>query len=118
MLVPGGCHIVNITTTLVDHANSVMPSVLVSMTKGGIAAATRSLVSEYATRSIRVNAISPGVIQTPMYPPESYAGSAKLHPIGHVGQVSDIVDGVLFLESASFVTGEILHVDGRQLAGH
>jgi NAD(P)-dependent dehydrogenase (short-subunit alcohol dehydrogenase family) len=118
MLVRRGGHIVNITTTLVEHANSAIPSVLVSMTKGGIAAATRSLAIEYATRSIRVNAISPGVIQTPMYPPESYAGSAQLHPIGRIGQVSDIVDGVLFLESASFVTGEILHVDGGQVAGH
>jgi NAD(P)-dependent dehydrogenase (short-subunit alcohol dehydrogenase family) len=118
MLLRGGGHVVNITTTLVDYADSDVPSVLVSMTKGGLAAATRSLAIEYATRGIRVNAISPGVIQTPVYPPESYAASVQRHPIGHVGQVSDIVDGVLFLESAPFVTGEILHIDGGQIAGH
>jgi NAD(P)-dependent dehydrogenase (short-subunit alcohol dehydrogenase family) len=117
MLSRGGGLIVNVTTTLVDYADSDVPSVLVSMTKGGLAAATRSLAIEYATRDIRVNAISPGVIQTPANPPESYAASAQRHPMGHVGQVSDIVDGVLFLESASFVTGEILHIDGGQIAG-
>jgi NAD(P)-dependent dehydrogenase (short-subunit alcohol dehydrogenase family) len=118
MLVRGGGHIVNITTTLAEYADSDVPSVLVSMTKGGLAAATRSLAVEYASRGIRVNAISPGVIQTPEQPTESYAASAQRQPIGHVGQVSDIVDGVLFLESAQFVTGEILHVDGGQIAGH
>jgi NAD(P)-dependent dehydrogenase (short-subunit alcohol dehydrogenase family) len=117
MVSSGRGHVVNITSTLVDHANSAVPSVLVSLTKGGLAAATRSLAVEYATRGIRVNAVSPGVIQTPVHSPESYEASAGLQPIGHVGQVSDIVNGILFLEASPFITGEILHIDGGQIAG-
>jgi NAD(P)-dependent dehydrogenase (short-subunit alcohol dehydrogenase family) len=119
MLKQNGGHVVNITTTLVDYANSSAPSVLTALTKGGLAAATRSLAVEYASRGIRVNAVSPGIIQTPMHPPESYDELGdRLPPIGHVGQVSDIVDGILFLESSPFITGEILHIDGGQIAGH
>ena len=120
MLERGGTgHVVNITTTLVDVADSSTPSALTALTKGGLAAATRSLAVEYASRGIRVNAVSPGVIQTPVHPPESYAHlGTQLPPVGHVGQVSDIVGAVLFLESSPFVTGEILHVDGGQIAGH
>jgi NAD(P)-dependent dehydrogenase (short-subunit alcohol dehydrogenase family) len=119
MLKRGSGHIVNITTTLADYANSSAPSVLTSLTKGGLASATKSLAIEYAARGIRVNAVSPGIIQTPMHPPESYAGlGPRLPPVGHVGQVSDIVDGILFLESSPFITGEILHIDGGQIAGH
>jgi NAD(P)-dependent dehydrogenase (short-subunit alcohol dehydrogenase family) len=118
MLPRGRGHVVNITTTLVDYANSKSPSVLTSLTKGGLAAATRSLAIEYASRGIRVNAVSPGIIQTPMHASESYDSVAGEVPLGHVGQVSDIVDGILFLESAPFVTGEILHIDGGQIAGH
>lgn len=68
-------------------------------------------------RGIRVNAVSPGVIQTPEHAPETYAGLAALHPLARVGQVSDVVDGILYLESAPFVTGEILHIDGGPVAG-
>ena len=119
MLDRGTGHVVNITTTLVDVADASAPSLLTALTKGGLAAATRSLAVEYASRGVRVNAVSPGIIQTPVQPPESYASlGPRLPPVGHVGQVSDIVDAVLFLESAPFVTGEILHVDGGQIAGH
>ena len=118
MLRAGGGHVVNITTTLADYANSTIPSVLTALTKGGVAAATKSLAIEYASRGIRVNAVSPGVIQTATNAPESYVALAGLHPLGRVGQVSDIVDGVLFLESSPFITGEILHIDGGQIAGH
>ncbi|MGO8861106.1 MAG: SDR family NAD(P)-dependent oxidoreductase [Acidimicrobiales bacterium] len=117
MLKRGNGHIVNITTTLADYANSSTPSVLTSLTKGGLASATKSLAMEYASRGIRVNAVSPGIIQT--HPAESYAGlGAQLPPVGHVGQVGDIVDGILFLESSLFITGEVLHIDGGQIAGH
>ncbi len=118
MLSRGTGHIVNITTTLVDVADSSAPSVLTSLTKGGLAAATRSLAIEYALRGIRVNAVSPGIIRTPEQPPESYDALGKQLPVGHVGQVSDIVDAVLFLESSPFITGEIVHVDGGRIAGH
>jgi NAD(P)-dependent dehydrogenase (short-subunit alcohol dehydrogenase family) len=119
MLKRGSGHVVNITTTLVDYASSSAPSALTALTKGGLAAATRSLAVEYASRGIRVNAVSPGIIQTPVHPPESYEGlGPQLPPVGHVGQVSDIVDGILFLESSPFITGETLHIDGGQIAGH
>ncbi len=118
MLNRDGGHVVNITTTLADYADSSVPSVLTALTKGGIASATRSLAIEYADRGIRVNAVSPGVIQTPMHPPESYDAQARRTPLGRVGQVSDIADGILFLESSPYITGEILHIDGGQNAGH
>jgi NAD(P)-dependent dehydrogenase (short-subunit alcohol dehydrogenase family) len=119
MLARGSGHVVNISTTLVDVADSSSPSALTALTKGGVAAATRSLAIEYASRGIRVNAVSPGIIQTPVHPPESYAGlGERLVPLGHVGQVDDVVNAILFLESSPFVTGEIVHVDGGQIAGH
>jgi NAD(P)-dependent dehydrogenase (short-subunit alcohol dehydrogenase family) len=118
MLKRNGGHVVNITTTLVDYANSSVPSVLTSLTKGGLASATRSLAIEYASRGIRVNAVSPGAIQTPMNAPETYAALAALQPLGCMGQIDDIVGGILFLESSPFITGEILHIDGGQIAGH
>jgi NAD(P)-dependent dehydrogenase (short-subunit alcohol dehydrogenase family) len=114
----GSGHVVQITTSLVDQPIAGVPAVLASVTKGGLNAATRSLAIEYAKRGIRVNAVSPGIIKTPMNPPETHAALAALHPLGRMGEVSDIVDAVLFLEKASFVTGEILHVDGGQAAGH
>jgi NAD(P)-dependent dehydrogenase (short-subunit alcohol dehydrogenase family) len=118
MLKQGSGHIVQITTSLVDHANSSVPSVLASLTKGGLNAATKSLAIEYAKKGIRVNAVATGVIQTPMHAPETHEFLAKLHPVGRMGETRDIVDAILFLESAAFVTGEILHVDGGQSAGH
>jgi NAD(P)-dependent dehydrogenase (short-subunit alcohol dehydrogenase family) len=118
MVEQGSGHIVSITTSLVDHANSNVPSVLASLTKGGLNSATKSLAIEYATRGIRVNAVSPGIIKTPMHPAETHDALAGLHPVGRMGETSDVVDSVLFLEAAPFITGEILHVDGGQSAGH
>ena len=112
-----GGHIVNLTTSLVDHAESENPSALVSLTKGGLAAVTRSLAIEYASRGVRCNAVSLGVIQNPALDPASYEGLAALHPLGRVGQISDVVEGILYLERASFVTGVVLHIDGGQSAG-
>ena len=113
-----GGHVVQVTTSLVDHANSNVPSALVSLTKGGLQSATKSLAIEYAKQGVRVNAVAPGIIQTPMHAPEAYDGLAGLHPVNRMGAISDIVDGVLYLEHAPFVTGEILHIDGGQSAGH
>jgi NAD(P)-dependent dehydrogenase (short-subunit alcohol dehydrogenase family) len=117
MVGQGGGHVVNISTSLVDHADAARPSALPALTKGGLVAATRSLAIEYASRGVRVNAVSLGVIKTPAHDPASYEGLASLHPLGRVGEVADVVDAILYLERASFVTGETLHVDGGQAAG-
>jgi NAD(P)-dependent dehydrogenase (short-subunit alcohol dehydrogenase family) len=111
-------HIVQVTTSMVDHAMSAVPAVLASLTKGGLSAATKSLAIEYAKRGIRVNAVAPGIIKSPMNAGGPYEELAALHPVGHMGEIADIVDAIMYLESASFVTGEILHVDGGQSAGH
>jgi NAD(P)-dependent dehydrogenase (short-subunit alcohol dehydrogenase family) len=118
MLDQGGGHVVNVSTTLVEQADSGQPSALSVLTKGGLVAATRSLAIEYASRGVRVNAVSLGVIKTPTHDESSYAGMGALHPIGRVGEIGDVVGGVLYLESAPFVTGEVLHIDGGQSAGH
>jgi NAD(P)-dependent dehydrogenase (short-subunit alcohol dehydrogenase family) len=117
MVDQGSGHIVNITTSIVDRPSSERPSALVALTKGGLAAVTRSLAIEYASRGVRVNAVAPGVIKTPLHELASYEGLAELHPLGRLGEVSDVVDGILYLERARFVTGEILHIDGGQAAG-
>ena len=111
-------HVVSITTSLTDHAINGVPSVLASLTKGGLNAATKSLAIEYAKSGIRANAVSPGIMKSPMHAPETHAALGALHPMGHMGEMSDIVNAVLYLDSAPFVTGEILHVDGDQSAGH
>jgi NAD(P)-dependent dehydrogenase (short-subunit alcohol dehydrogenase family) len=112
-----GGHVVNVTTTLVEHADVNVPSALASLTKGGLAAVTKSLAIEYARNRIRVNAVSPGVVDTPMHAEDSHAALAAMHPQGRLGTVADIVRGVLYLEAAPFVTGEFLHIDGGQSAG-
>ncbi len=118
MLSQGGGHVVNISTSLVDHANSAVPSAMASLTKGGLNAVTKSLAIEYAGRGIRSNAVALGIIRTPMHDEASYSQMARMHPLGRVGEVDEVVDAVLFLENAGFVTGEVLHVDGGQSAGH
>jgi NAD(P)-dependent dehydrogenase (short-subunit alcohol dehydrogenase family) len=114
----GGGHLVNISTSLVDHARSQSPSALASLTKGGLNAVTKALAVEYADRGIRSNAVALGVIRTPMHPPSTYEALAAMHPLGRLGEIDDVVDAIVYLENASFVTGEILHVDGGQSAGH
>jgi NAD(P)-dependent dehydrogenase (short-subunit alcohol dehydrogenase family) len=119
MLTQGrGGHVVNITTTLVGQPVKSVPSALASLTKGGLDAVTRSLAIEYADKGIRVNAVAPGVIKTPMHAPQTHAFLAGLHPLGRMGEISEVVEAVLYLESATFVTGETLHVDGGAHAGH
>jgi NAD(P)-dependent dehydrogenase (short-subunit alcohol dehydrogenase family) len=112
-----GGHIVNVSTSLVDQANSAAPSALASLTKGGLNAATKALAVEYADRGIRSNAVALGVISTPMHDPSTHDALAALNPMERLGDVDDVVDAVLYLERAGFVTGEILHVDGGQSAG-
>jgi NAD(P)-dependent dehydrogenase (short-subunit alcohol dehydrogenase family) len=118
MLDQGRGHVVNVSTTLVEQADSDRPAALSVLTKGGLVAVTKSLAIEYASRGLRINAVSLGVIKTPAHDESSYAGMGALHPVGRVGEIQDVVGGVLYLESASFVTGEVLHIDGGQSAGH
>jgi NAD(P)-dependent dehydrogenase (short-subunit alcohol dehydrogenase family) len=118
MVTQNAGHVVNITTSLVDQPDHTRPSALAALTKGGLAAVTRSLAIEYASRGVRANAVSLGVIETPIHDAASYDGLAALHPIGRLGEISDVVDGILYLERATFVTGEIIHIDGGQAAGH
>jgi NAD(P)-dependent dehydrogenase (short-subunit alcohol dehydrogenase family) len=114
----GAGHVVNITASGANETPIAgVPATLAAITKGGLNAATRSLAIEYAQRGIRVNAVAPGVIKTPMHAPETHGFLAGLHPVGRMGEVSDIVEAVLYLERAPFVTGEIMHVDGGQSAG-
>jgi NAD(P)-dependent dehydrogenase (short-subunit alcohol dehydrogenase family) len=117
MLKQGSGHIVSITTSLVDQPNARVPAALASLTKGGLNSVTKSLAMEFAKRGVRVNAVSPGIIKTPMHSVEMHAALGAMHPVGRMGEIRDIVDAVLYLETACFVTGEILHVDGGQNAG-
>src|SRR6185369_2930265 len=107
-------HIVSITTSLTDQATAAAPAAPANLTKGGINSATKALAIEYAGKGIRVNAVSPGIVKTPMQAPETHEFLANLHPMKQMGEVKDITDAVMYLESAHFVTGAILHVDGGQ----
>lgn len=90
---------------------------LAALTKGGLNAITRSLAIEYASRHVRVNAVSPGAIKTPMHSPEAHDFLSGLQPMGRMGEMQEVTDAVMYLEKAAFVTGEILHVDGGWSAG-
>jgi len=114
----GGGHLVTVSTSLVDQANAKVPAALASLSKGGLNAVTKALAVEYADRGIRSNAVALGIINTPMHDPSTHDALAALHPMGRLGEVDDVVDAIMYLETASFVTGEILHVDGGQSAGH
>ena len=114
----GNGHVVTITTSLVDQPMTSVPAVLASLTKGALNAATKSLAIECARNGVRVNAVSPGIIKTPMHPVETHPAMASLHPMGRMGEISEVVDAVMYLDTAGFVTGEVLHVDGGQAAGH
>ncbi|MBX4871661.1 SDR family NAD(P)-dependent oxidoreductase [Rhizobium bangladeshense] len=117
MLQQGSGHIVNITTSLVNQPIAGVPAALASLTKGGLNSVTQELAIEFAKTGVRVNAVSPGIIKTPMHAPETHEAMSALHPVGRMGEIGDIVDAVIYLEGAQFVTGEILHVDGGQNAG-
>jgi NAD(P)-dependent dehydrogenase (short-subunit alcohol dehydrogenase family) len=112
-----GGSIVNITSTLVDHpiagANSSVPMI----TKGGLEAVTRSLAIEYVKQGIRVNAVAPGTVDTPMHKDKPKDFLETLQPMGQISDVKDIVDAIVYLTEANQVTGEVLHVDGGAHVG-
>ncbi len=109
--------ILNITTTLVGQPIAGVNAALANLTKGRIDSATPALAMELAADNIRVNAIAPGVIDTPMHAPETHEFLKGLHPIHRLGRVDEITDAALYLTRAQFVTGEVLHVDGGAHAG-
>ncbi len=113
----GAGHVVNITTTLADQPIAGVPASIPVLTKGGLNAATAALAIEFANDGVRFNAIGAGIIDTPMHKPETHGFLKTLHPIQRIGKVSEIVDAVLYLTEATFVTGEVLHVDGGAHAG-
>jgi len=113
----GGGHIISITTTLAQQPVAGVTAALTSLTKGGLNAVTRGLAIEYAAEGIRVNAIAPGIVDTPMHQPENHESLKNLHPIRRLATVQEIVDTALFLQRSTFITGEVLHVDGGAQAG-
>ena len=114
----GSGHIIQVTTSLVEHALTTVPAILASLSKGACVAATRGLAMELAPANIRVNAVSLGIIRTPLHEPESLEGKKSFAPLNRYGEVSDVVRAVLYLEDSDFVTGEISYIDGGRTAGH
>jgi NAD(P)-dependent dehydrogenase (short-subunit alcohol dehydrogenase family) len=109
--------IVNISTSLVDNPIAGANAAVQIMVKGGLNAVTRALALEYAQDGIRVNTVAAGQIATPMHKPETHKALGALHPLGRIGEISEVVDAVLYLTDATFTTGETLHVDGGSHAG-
>jgi NAD(P)-dependent dehydrogenase (short-subunit alcohol dehydrogenase family) len=112
-----GGSIVNITTTLADHPIAGINCAVPMITKGGLEAVTRSLAMEYAKQGIRVNAVAPGIVDTPMHKDDPKDFLKTLQPMGGISEVKDIVDAIIYLTEAGQVTGEVLHVDGGAHTG-
>ena len=110
-------HIVSISTTLVDQPLAGAPISLPVITKSTIPAFSRALAMEYVADGIRANTISPGIVDTPMHANDDHEFLKKLHPIPQLVQVSEIVDALLYLQSAPMVNGENIRIDGGAHAG-
>jgi NAD(P)-dependent dehydrogenase (short-subunit alcohol dehydrogenase family) len=114
----GGGHIVQISTSLVEHALQTVPAVLASLSKGAGVAATRGLAMELASSNIRVNAISLGIVVTPLHDGANLEELRSFSPLNRNGEIKDVVRAINYLEDADYVTGEIHYVDGGRTAGH
>jgi NAD(P)-dependent dehydrogenase (short-subunit alcohol dehydrogenase family) len=112
-----GGSITNITSTMVDHPIGGVHATVPMITKGGLEAATRNLAMEYAKQGIRVNAVAPGIVDTPMHDEHLKKTLRALQPMGQISSVKDIVDAIVYLTEAGQVTGEVLHVDGGAHVG-
>lgn len=110
-------HVVSISAVIVDQPSGAAPALLAVLSKSPMPAASKALALEYAANNIRFNAVSPGVVDTPMHAQGNHAALAKFHPLARMGEVSDVVDAVLYLQNATFVTGENIRVDGGIHAG-
>jgi NAD(P)-dependent dehydrogenase (short-subunit alcohol dehydrogenase family) len=113
-----GGSIVTITAALARNPIRGVPAAVPMITKGGLETVTQHLAMEYAKDGIRVNAVAPGVVDTPMHrdTPRDVMGS--LSPMGRPSMVQDVTDAVLYLTDAATVTGHILYVDGGAHFGH
>lgn len=114
----GGGHIVQISTSLVEHALQTVPAVVASLSKGACVAATRGLAMELASSNIRVNAISLGIVITPLHAGSNPEDLKSFSPLNRNGKIEDVVRAMNYLEDADYVTGEIHYVDGGRTAGH
>ena len=110
-------HVVNISAVLADQPSGAAPAVLAVLSKSPMSAVNKALALEYAAYNIRFNTVSPGIVNTPMHANQNHAALAKFHPLARMGEVADIVDAVLYLQDATFVTGENIRVDGGVHAG-
>jgi NAD(P)-dependent dehydrogenase (short-subunit alcohol dehydrogenase family) len=110
-------HIVNITASIALQPNQQVPALLPVLIKGGINAATRALALELAPHNVKVNAVAPGIVDTPLYTPEQHGFLNGLSPAGRIATVREIADAVLYLTSADFTTGVVLPVDGGMSTG-
>jgi len=110
-------HVVSISAVLADQPSGASPAVLAVLSKSPMQAVNKALALEYAADNIRFNTVSPGIINTPMHAKQDHAALAKFHPLARMGEVSDIIDAVLYLQNATFVTGENIRVDGGVHAG-
>ncbi|HVS39791.1 MAG TPA: SDR family oxidoreductase [Gemmataceae bacterium] len=107
-----GGSITTITASLADNPIVGVTAAVPMITKGGLNAVTYHLAMEYARDGIRVNAVAPGVVATPLHKNTPAEVMTKLSPMGRVSTVKEIADAVLYLTEAQTVTGEVLHVDG------
>jgi len=110
-------HIVSISTVLTDQPLAGAPISLPVLTKSTIPAFSRALAMEFVTDGIRVNTISPGVVDTPMHANDDHEALKKLHPVPRLVQISEIVDALFYLQSAPMVNGENIRIDGGAHAG-
>ncbi|HTA46924.1 MAG TPA: SDR family oxidoreductase [Bryobacteraceae bacterium] len=112
-----GGSVISITATLADHPIAGVNASVAMITKAGLHGITRSLALEYAKEGIRFNAVAPGTVDTPMHASNPKDSLKAFSPMGVVVAVDDIVDAVLYLTEARYVTGEVLHVDGGAHVG-